>query len=141
MEEVIISQGDIAECLVVGMLDEIKGEIPYAIIVLKNNSTIKKDEIQKQLTQIIWDWISPIACLKDFLICSKLPKTRSGKILRNVVKRIINNTPYKIPSTIEDNTAIDEIITKFKQMTYSNKNIYFEKEENLFVNDVDENKN
>lgn len=106
MEEIILSQKEVVEALVVGVLDEIKGEVPFAVLVLKKNSKITQADLLKQLYNLIRIKISPICCLHNFIIVEKLPKTRSGKILRHIARKILNKMEYKVPPTIEDMEAV-----------------------------------
>lgn len=117
MEECVLSHPDIAETLVVGIEDSLKGQIPYAIVVLKKDHSKKKEsDLFKEITLIVRKIIGPVACLNNFSIVEKLPKTRSGKILRGIVRKILDKEEYNYPETIEDPEAlkyIHEIADKF----------------------------
>jgi len=114
MEEALIKVPEIVEAAVVSVKDELKGELPFAFLICKNNVDIQNKEvydkiIQKALEQIVLD-IGAISRLKGAVICNRLPKTRSGKIIRGLLKSLINKEAYKMPSTIEDVNVIDEVI-------------------------------
>lgn len=109
MEEVIASHPDIAECAVVGVEDPLKGEIPMAIVVLNNHCTKESKDVEKEIVQLVREKIGAVACLKNVIPVIRLPKTRSGKILRKLIKTILNKKEYSVPSTIEDESVIPEI--------------------------------
>jgi propionyl-CoA synthetase len=108
MEEVLTGIPEIVEAAVVGINDEIKGELPFAFVVLKNGDTDLKTILENAKSEIV-EHIGAISRLKEVIVCNRLPKTRSGKILRNVLRKIINKEAYKVPPTIEDVTVLDEI--------------------------------
>ena len=115
MEEVLINHSDIVESAVVSMQDDLKGEIPVGFVVLKTGRDPDPLELEKTLVMKMREDIGPIACFKQCMILGSLPKTRSGKILRNVLKGMVNGTDYKVPPTIQDVDilpAIHEIILK-----------------------------
>ena len=109
MEEVLASHSDIAECAVVGIEDPIKGEVPLGFVVLKSGVERTSEEIASELLQRVRKEIGPIASLKAALIVERLPKTRSGKILRGTMKRIADGSTYKVPATIDDPVILEEI--------------------------------
>lgn len=117
MEEVVSSHPDIAECAVVGIDDSLKGQIPFATIVLKNGSTISESDIEKQVTQKVREKIGAVACLKNVMVVKRLPKTRSGKILRKLIRTILDQKEFSIPATIDDEKIIEEIQDKYKEYT------------------------
>ncbi|MBU0966113.1 MAG: propionyl-CoA synthetase [Proteobacteria bacterium] len=110
MEEVVSGHPDVAECAVIGAQDALKGEIPIGFIILKAGVDRDFAEIEKELVQMVRDEIGPIACYKESILASRLPKTRSGKILRGTMRAIANGRQYRMPSTIDDPTILDEII-------------------------------
>ena len=115
MEEVLIGHSDLVEAAVVASKDDLKGELPVGFVVVKTGCKPDPAELEKDLVQKIRKIIGPIACFKVCMVVDKLPKTRSGKILRNVLKGMVDGTKYKIPPTIEDASflpAIQEIIHK-----------------------------
>lgn len=112
MEEVLTNVNEVAEAAVVAGLDEIKGEIPVGFIVLKTGvSKADKDVIASCVQKIRHD-IGPVAAFRDCIVVDKLPKTRSGKILRNVLKALVNGKEPKIPPTVEDETVVGKIKEK-----------------------------
>jgi propionyl-CoA synthetase len=100
MEEVLINHSDIVESAVVSRIDDLKGEIPVGFVVLKTGSNPDEKELEKQMIQSMRNDIGPICCFKKCMVVSALPKTRSGKILRCILKGIVRNKPYKVPPTI-----------------------------------------
>lgn len=115
MEEVVASHKEIAECAVVGIEDNLKGQIPFAIVVLKNDSTSQWEVIEKEVIQLVRTKIGAVASLKNVMIAKRLPKTRSGKTLRKLIRTIIDGKDYQIPTTIDDETIIPEIENSVKQ--------------------------
>jgi propionyl-CoA synthetase len=109
MEEVIASHPDVAECAVLGVKDEIKGEQPCGFLVLKAGVNRSPEEIEKEVVKLVRDRIGPVAAFKMALVVARLPKTRSGKILRGTMKKIADQDPWTTPATIEDPQALDEI--------------------------------
>ena len=109
IEECISSHPDIAECAVIGSHDDLKGQIPVGFIVLKANSDKDDETISKELVSLVRDKIGPIVCYKDSHLVKRLPKTRSGKILRKTIKAIVDGNSYTVPATIDDPTSLDEI--------------------------------
>ncbi|MDC0446493.1 propionyl-CoA synthetase [Gammaproteobacteria bacterium] len=109
IEECISSHPDIAECAVIGSYDDLKGQIPVGFIVLKANSDKDDETISKELVSLVRDKIGPIVCYKDSHLVKRLPKTRSGKILRKTIKAIVDGNSYTVPATIDDPTSLDEI--------------------------------
>ena len=109
LEEVISNHEAIAECAVIGGVCELKGQIPIALVVMKNNVKLSKKELIIELKHSIREKIGAIASLKKVYIVDRLPKTRSGKILRKTIRQIIDGETCQIPSTIDDPTVIDEL--------------------------------
>ena len=118
MEEVLASHNDVAECAVVGVADEIKGEIPLGFIVLKAGVRRSHDEIVTDLVQMVRERIGPVASFRIATIVERLPKTRSGKILRGTIKKIADGVEYRIPPTIDDPMILDEITADLKALGY-----------------------
>lgn len=114
MEEVVSSHPDVAECAVVGIDDTLKGQIPFASIVIKNGSEISDEEVEKQVIQKVREKIGAVASLKNVLVVKRLPKTRSGKILRKLIRTILDGKEFQIPATIDDEKIIEEIQEKYK---------------------------
>ncbi len=109
MEEVIASHPDVAECAVLGVKDEIKGEQPCGFLVLKSGVNRPHAEIEKEVVKLVRDKIGPVAAFKMALVVARLPKTRSGKILRGTMKKIADHDPWATPATIEDPNVLEEI--------------------------------
>ncbi|MGC2786927.1 MAG: propionyl-CoA synthetase [Roseiarcus sp.] len=109
MEEVVASHPDVAECAVLGVKDEVKGETPCGFVVLKAGVDRPPQEIEKEVVQLVRDKIGPVAAFKMAFVVPRLPKTRSGKILRGTMKKIADQDPWVTPATIEDPKALDEI--------------------------------
>ena len=109
MEEVLASHHDVAECAVLGIKDELKGEVPCGFIVLKSGVNRPPTEIEKECVALIRDKIGPVAAFKLAITVGRLPKTRSGKILRGTIKKIADGESWTMPATIEDPKVLDEI--------------------------------
>ncbi len=109
MEEIIAGHPDVAECAVIGAHDDLKGELPMGFVVLKSGVQRDFAEVKKELAQLVRDRIGPIACYRESLRASRLPKTRSGKVLRSTMRAIANNREYRMPSTIDDPAILQEI--------------------------------
>ena len=109
MEEIVATHPDVAECAVLGVEDNLKGQVPLGFFVLKSGVTKSSDEIAKECVQMVRDQIGPVACFRLATEVPRLPKTRSGKILRGTMRKIADNEKYKMPSTIDDPTVLDEV--------------------------------
>jgi propionyl-CoA synthetase len=109
MEEVLSSHKDVAECAVIGIKDELKGEVPCGFIVLKSGVNRPPDEIEREIVSLVRDKIGPVAAFKIAITVARLPKTRSGKILRGTMKKIADHDPWTMPATIDDPAILDEI--------------------------------
>ena len=109
IEEVLIGHEDIVEAAVVGAKDEHKGEVPVGFVVLKDGVTKKEADIEKECVQRIRTNIGPVVSFKKCIVVDKLPKTRSGKIIRKVLKSMIDGESPQIPPTIEDKSIISDI--------------------------------
>ncbi|MBU1173764.1 MAG: propionyl-CoA synthetase [Alphaproteobacteria bacterium] len=113
MEEVIAGHRDVAECAVIGISDPMKGQMPLGLIVLKSGVTRPHAEIEKEVVQLVRDEIGPVAAFKTALVVTRLPKTRSGKILRGTMQKIADGEAWKMPATIDDPAIIEEITDAF----------------------------
>ena len=109
MEEVLSSHPDVAECAVIGIADHLKGQVPCGFIVLKSGVTRDEAEIEQDCVALIRERIGPIAAFKTALTAKRLPKTRSGKILRGTMQKIADQEPWNMPATIDDPAILDEI--------------------------------
>ncbi|MFD0476891.1 hypothetical protein ACFQ0B_58245 [Nonomuraea thailandensis] len=114
MEEVIASHPDVAECAVIGAADELKGQLPMGFVVLKAGAERDPEEIERELAALVRERIGPVAAFRRSVVVSRLPKTRSGKILRATMRNIADGHPYDVPSTIEDPAALPEIAQALK---------------------------
>ncbi|PZA10312.1 propionyl-CoA synthetase [Rhodopseudomonas palustris] len=114
MEEILASHPDVAECAVLGINDPIKGEVPCGLIVLKTGVTRDPAEIEKEIVKLVRDKLGPVAAFKLAITVPRLPKTRSGKILRGTIKKIADGDAWTMPATIEDPTALDDISSALK---------------------------
>jgi propionyl-CoA synthetase len=109
MEAVVASHPDVAECAVIGVHDDLKGQIPRAFVVLKAGSVIDADDLQRQVVAMVREEIGPVAAFKEAVVVPALPKTRSGKILRRTMRGIAAGRDEPIPSTIEDPAVLDAL--------------------------------
>ena len=115
MEEVVASHPDVAECAVFGIHCDLKGQKPLGLIVLKSDVTSDDAQISKDIIQEVRHEIGAVAAFKDVHVVKRLPKTRSGKILRKLLRNIADDLEYNVPSTIDDKAIIQEIAQVYKQ--------------------------
>jgi len=118
MEEVLASHPDVAECAVTGVHDPVKGEVPLGFVVLKAGVFKGRDTIGPELILLVRQKIGPIASFKAAAVVKRLPKTRSGKILRGTIKKIADGVPYQVPATIDDPLILDEIAVTLHELGY-----------------------
>ena len=118
MEEVLAGHRDVAECAVMGVKDELKGQIPMGFVVLNAGVNRSEEEIQKELVALVREKIGPVAAFKLALVVKRLPKTRSGKILRGVMRKIADGEDYKAPATIDDPEVLVEITEALSKAGY-----------------------
>jgi propionyl-CoA synthetase len=109
MEEVIAAHPDVAECAVIGVDDALKGQLPLGFVVLKAGAERDPAEVERELVALVRERIGPVAAFRRALVVGRLPKTRSGKILRATMRDIAAGRDYRAPSTIEDPAALSEI--------------------------------
>ena len=109
IEEVLASHPDVAECAVLGIRDEIKGEQPCGFIVLKKGVLRSAATIEQEIVALVRERIGPVAAFRLAITVNRLPKTRSGKILRGTIKKIADGEPWTMPATIDDAVVLDEI--------------------------------
>lgn len=109
LEEVVASHPDVAECAVIGVADEIKGEVPLGLVVLKAGVARPAEEIAAELVQMVRERVGAIASFRLAAIVKRLPKTRSGKIVRGTIKKIADGQKYQVPATIDDPATLEEI--------------------------------
>jgi propionyl-CoA synthetase len=115
MEEVLAFHRDVAECAVIGIKDELKGEVPCGFVVLKAGVNRPPSEIERELVALVREKIGPVAAFKLAITVARLPKTRSGKILRGTMKKIADGDAWTTPPTIDDPAILDEIGAALKQ--------------------------
>jgi propionyl-CoA synthetase len=118
IEEIIASHPDVAECAVVGVRDDLKGQVPLGFVVLKAGADRDPDELQAELVQLVRDQVGPVAAFKRVEIVARLPKTRSGKILRGTMRRIADGQEYTVPPTIDDPKILDEVIETLRDSSH-----------------------
>ncbi len=124
MEEAIAKHPDIAECAVIGVNDELKGEIPLAFVVLKDGLERDIQSLCEGVVQLVREEIGAVASLHIVAVVKRLPKTRSGKILRGTMRDIADGNEWKMPSTIEDSSVLPEIEAALQNLGYpKSKNI------------------
>jgi propionyl-CoA synthetase len=109
MEEILASHPDVAECAVLGIKDAIKGEVPCGFLVLKAGVERPVADIEKEVVALVREKLGPVAAFKLAIAVGRLPKTRSGKILRGTIKKIADGDTWTMPATIEDPKSLDEI--------------------------------
>ncbi|MEI6948653.1 AMP-binding protein [Paraflavisolibacter sp. H34] len=114
MEELVALHESVAECAVVGIADELRGQRPIALVLLKDGATIAEEKLEEELVQVIREKIGALACFKSAVIIKRLPKTRSGKILRKIICHIADGVAYSPPSTIDDPLILTEIADKLR---------------------------
>ena len=114
IEEVLSDNKDVAECAVVGIADNLKGQLPIGLVVLKTGINKKHEDVSKECIQMVRDKIGPVAAFKTTLVIKRLPKTRSGKILRGTIRKIADKASYTAPATIDDPKILDEIKNSLK---------------------------
>ncbi len=119
MEEVLAAHPDVAECAVIGVEDDLKGELPLGMVVLKAGVDKDHAEIKSECIAMVRDKIGPVAAFKLVIVVERLPKTRSGKILRGTMKKIADSQEYKIPATIDDPVILSEIADALHSIGYA----------------------
>ena len=117
IEEVLSEHQSVAECAVIGIADKLKGQLPIGLIALKARVQKDNETISKECIQMVRNKVGPVAAFKTAIVVKRLPKTRSGKILRGTVRKIADKEEYKMPATIDDPVILDEI----KQDLINNK--------------------
>ena len=115
MEEILLHNPNIVEAAVIGHKDELKGEVPVGFIVIRSGVNIDINEFKKQLVEKVRNDLGPVAVFKHVILVNALPKTRSGKVLRNVLRKMCNGEDYVVPATIEDMTVLDHCEEKIME--------------------------
>jgi propionyl-CoA synthetase len=124
MEEIVSSHQSVAECAVIGINDALKGQTPLALVVTKLNDSIEHFQLEQEIINLVRQQIGAVASLRNVVIVERLPKTRSGKTLRKLMRSIADGDDYIIPSTIDDETIVEEIafvLEKYEIGTYNKK--------------------
>ncbi len=119
MEEVLASHPDVAECAVIGVSDDLKGQLPLGFMCLNNGATSTPEDVVKECVKLVRDQIGPVAAFKLAVVVDRLPKTRSGKILRGTMVSIADSKPFKMPATIDDPAILEEIATALRRLGYA----------------------
>jgi propionyl-CoA synthetase len=114
MEEVLASHPAVAECAVIGVKDNLKGEVPAGFVVLKSGIDTAPQAVETELVQLVRDKIGPVAAFKLAITVGRLPKTRSGKILRGTMKKLADGESWTVPATVDDPAIFDEIAEALK---------------------------
>ncbi|MDX1529770.1 MAG: propionyl-CoA synthetase, partial [Gammaproteobacteria bacterium] len=121
MEEVLAAHPDVAECAVIGAADQMKGQLPVGFLVLNAGVDRSHDEIVKEAIQSVREQIGPVAAFKTAVVVKRLPKTRSGKILRGTMQKIADDEDWNMPATIDDPAILGEITEALKSVGYARK--------------------
>ena len=116
MEEVLAGHPDVAECAVIGISDAVKGQVPMGFLCLNKGSDRPHDEIVAECVTRVRDEIGPVAAFKQAVVVDRLPKTRSGKIMRATMVKIVDGEAYKVPPTLDDPAILDEIGAALKEI-------------------------
>jgi propionyl-CoA synthetase len=116
IEEVLASHPDVAECAVIGVADELKGQVPVGLVVLNAGVDREAAEIVAELVQRVREEIGPVAAFKRACVVERLPKTRSGKVLRGTMRKIADSEPYRVPATIDDPAILEELETALRAL-------------------------
>jgi propionyl-CoA synthetase len=123
IEEVLAAHPDVAECAVLGVADALKGQLPLGLLVLKAGIDRPADAITTEAAHLVREWIGPVAAFKTAVVVDRLPKTRSGKILRGTMRRIADGEEYTTPPTIEDPTVLAEIEAALRRIGYAKRSV------------------
>jgi propionyl-CoA synthetase len=121
MEQALASHPDVAECAVFGVRDPLKTQLPVGLVVLKAGVRRDPAVIRDELIQIVREQVGPVANFKQVAIVARLPKTRSGKVLRGTMRQIADADPYQVPPTIDDPATLDEIRAALERLGYARK--------------------
>jgi propionyl-CoA synthetase len=119
IEEVLAAHPDVAECAVMGVADDLKGQLPVGLVVLKAGVNRESDDIVAEIISMVRERIGPVAVFKNAVVVDRLPKTRSGKILRGTMSKIADNEEYRVPATIEDPLVLDEVRDALRSIGYA----------------------
>lgn len=120
IEEVLAAHPDVAECAVMGVADDLKGQLPVGLVVLKAGADRESSDLVAELVAMVRERIGPVAVFKNAVVVGRLPKTRSGKILRGTMRKIADSEDYRFPATIEDPLVLDEVRDALQSIGYAN---------------------
>ena len=118
-EEVIAAHPDVAECAAIGVADTLKGQVPLGFLVLKAGVSRPHEDIVKEVVALVREKVGPVADFKKALVVARLPKTRSGKVVRKTMAHIADCNEYKVPATIDDASILGEIEQALKTIGYA----------------------
>jgi propionyl-CoA synthetase len=116
MEEVLAGHSDVAECAVIGVADDMKGQLPVGLLVLEAGASRPEEQVVAEVVALVRERIGPVAAFKRAVVVGRLPKTRSGKILRGTMRRIADGLDYKTPATIDDPAILGEIAAHLRRI-------------------------
>ena len=119
IEEVLAAHSDVAECAVFGVADDLKGQLPIGLLVLKAGANRVADDVAAEAIKMVRERIGPVAAFKQAVVVVRLPKTRSGKILRGTMRKIADSEGYRMPATIEEPAVLDEIRESLRSIGYA----------------------
>jgi len=119
MEEALSGHPDVAECAVIGVADAMKGQLPVGLVVLKAGVQKPQDQVVKELVERVRSQIGAVAAFKQARVVARLPKTRSGKVLRSTMRAIADGQPYTAPATIDDPKTLEEITVALRELGYA----------------------
>jgi propionyl-CoA synthetase len=119
MEEVLAAHPEVAECAVIGVADSLKGQLPVGFLVLSAGAGTSQDEVVGEVVRMVRERIGPVAAFKSAIVIKRLPKTRSGKILRATMRKIADSEAFKVPATIDDPAILDEIAEALQSIGYA----------------------
>ena len=119
MEEILADHPDVAECAVIGVADDLKGQVPVGFVVLKAGTERDNDEVAAELVVMVRERLGPVASFKQAVVVARLPKTRSGKVLRGTMRRIADGQAWDLPATIEDPVVLGEITDALESAGYA----------------------
>ena len=119
IEEVLAAHDDVAECAVIGAADPMKGQLPVGFLVLKAGAQQSPEEVVAEVVQMVRDQVGPVAVFKKAVVVKRLPKTRSGKVLRATMRKIADSEEFKVPATIEDPDVLTEVESALKTLGYA----------------------
>jgi propionyl-CoA synthetase len=119
MEEVLAAHPEVAECAVIGVADSLKGQLPVGFLVLSAGAGKSQDEVVGEVVRMVRERIGPVAAFKSAIVIKRLPKTRSGKILRATMRKIADSEDFKVPATIDDPAILDEIAEALQSIGYA----------------------